>query len=168
VLSFPLEAHGYGAILATNGELSNNLRQLADHMKTLTAKPLSAYSSEWKTLPQQLVEISKTKSVGSAPENMVKVPGGDYLFKVAGIEIEGFNDIGVDVQYPWEDMPRRFHDHRMQIKAFYMDKYPVTNAQFKKFLDSTSYQPKDRLNFLRDWKNGSYPAGWANKPVTGA
>ena len=22
------------------------------------------------------------------------------------------------------------------------------------------------LNFLRDWKNGSYPDGWANKPVT--
>ena len=24
----------------------------------------------------------------------------------------------------------------------------------------------DDLNFLRDWKNGAYPEGWANKPVT--
>ena len=88
---------------------------------------------------------------------MVKIPAGDYVFKVQGIEIEGSNDIGVDVQYPWEDMPRRFHEHRMQIHAFLMDKYPVTNAEFKKFLDATHYHPADDLNFLRDWKNGTYP-----------
>ena len=42
----------------------------------------------------------------------------------------------------------------------------MTNAQFKKFLDTTRYHPQDDLNFLRDWKNGTYPEGWANKPVT--
>jgi formylglycine-generating enzyme required for sulfatase activity len=47
-----------------------------------------------------------------------------------------------------------------------MDKYPVTNADFKKFLDATHYQHKDDLNFLKDWQNGSYPDGWAKKPVT--
>lgn len=166
VLSFPLETHGYGAILAANGEPSKDVRQLMDRMKALTARPLSAYSAEWKTLPQQLVEIPATKPATSAPENMIKIPGGEYLFKVQGIEIEGFNDIGVDVQYPWEDTPRRFHEHRMQIKPFYMDKYPVTNAEFKKFLDAAHYHPKDDLNFLRHWKNGSYPEGWGSKPVT--
>jgi iron(II)-dependent oxidoreductase len=55
----------------------------------------------------------------------------------------GFNDIGVDVQYPWEPTPRRFHEHPMQIKPFFIDKYPVTNAQFKQFLDATHYHPKD-------------------------
>jgi formylglycine-generating enzyme required for sulfatase activity len=97
---------------------------------------------------------------------MIKIPGGDYVFKVHGIEIEGNNDVGVDVQYPWEDMPRRFHEHRMEIKPFYMDKYPVTNAQFRKFLDATQYHPTDSLNFLRDWRDGSYPDGWSDKPVT--
>jgi len=33
-------------------------------------------------------------------------------------------------------------------------------------VDSTHYHPKDDLNFLRDWKDGSYPPGWENKPVT--
>ena len=42
----------------------------------------------------------------------------------------------------------------------------MTNAEFKKFLDATHYHPKDDLNFLHDWKNGTYPDGWANKPVT--
>jgi formylglycine-generating enzyme required for sulfatase activity len=85
---------------------------------------------------------------------------------VEGIEIEGFNDIGVDVQYPWEDTPRRFHDHPMHLKSFWIDKYPVTNAQFKKFIDVTHHHPQDDLNFLRDWQNGKYPEGWDNKPVT--
>ena len=94
---------------------------------------------------------------------MIRVPGGDYLFESQGIEIEGSDDIGVDVQYPWENSARRFHEHRMQIKPFYIDKYPVTNAEFKKFLDASHYHPKDDLNFLKDWKNGTYPEGWAKQ-----
>jgi gamma-glutamyl hercynylcysteine S-oxide synthase len=166
VLSFALEAHGFGAILEAQGQPDSEIQNLVARMKSMTASPLSGYSKEWKTLPQQLIPIERTKTPGTVPSGMVKIPGGDYVFKVQGIEIEGFNDIGVDVQYPWEDMPRRFHEHRMQIKPFYIDKYPVTNAEFKQFLDATHYRAKDSLNFLRDWKNGSYPDGWAKKPVT--
>jgi formylglycine-generating enzyme required for sulfatase activity len=97
---------------------------------------------------------------------MIKIPAGDFDFRVEGIEIEGFDDIGVDVQYPWENTPRRFHNHPMQIDSFWIDKYPVTNAQYKQFLAATHYHPTDGLNFLRDWANGTYPAGWDNKPVT--
>src|SRR5205814_314925 len=61
---------------------------------------------------------------------------------------------------------RRHHDHVIEIKPFSIDRYPVTNAQFKKFVDAARYDPKDDHNFLRDWKNGTYPAGWSNKPVT--
>ena len=32
---------------------------------------------------------------------------------------------------------------RIHIKSFYIDKYPVTNAEFKKFLDATHYHPQD-------------------------
>jgi gamma-glutamyl hercynylcysteine S-oxide synthase len=54
----------------------------------------------------------------------------------------------------------------MTIKPFYMDKYPVTNAEFKKFLDATRYHPRDDGNFLKDWEHGAYPEGTAKKPVT--
>ena len=166
VLSFVTEAHGYGAILAQPGEPDAGIRALMAKMKQMTAEPLASYSHEWKALGQQVVEIAPTAPAGSAPEGMVRIPGGDYLFKVEGIEIEGDDDIGVDVQYPWEESARRFHEHRMQIKPFFMDKYPVTNADFKKFLDASHYHPADELNFLKDWKNGTYPDGAANKPVT--
>ena len=97
---------------------------------------------------------------------MVKIPGGSFIFKVSGTEIEGDGNPGVDVQYPWEDSPRRFHEKAMQIAPFYIDKYPVTNAQFKQFLDATHYAPRDALNFLRDWNDGAMPQGWEKRPVT--
>ncbi len=166
VLSFPIEAHGYGAVMAVHGSPDARIDELMSRMKTMTATPLSSYSHEWKPLTQQLVEIEKTKAAATTPEGMVKIPAGEYVFKLQGIEIEGFDDVGVDVQYPWEDTPRRFHEHRMHVNAFYIDKFPVTNAAFKKFLAATHYRPQDDLNFLRDWKGGSYPQGWDNKPVT--
>jgi formylglycine-generating enzyme required for sulfatase activity len=166
VLAFSLEAHGFGAVLASAGEPSTDMQKLMARMKEITAKPLSSYSSEWRTLPQKMVESEPTKAASGNLEGMVRIAGGDYVFRVEGIEIEGFNDIGVDVQYSWEDTPRRFHEHRMQVKPFLIDKYPVTNVQFKKFLEATHYHPKDDLHFLADWKDGSYPNGWANKPVT--
>ena len=166
VLSFSIEAHGYGAILQIYGEPGNDVRSLLSKMNALTARPLASYSDQWTALPQQIVEIPATKKLATTPEGMVRIAGGHYLFRVEGIEIEGSNDIGVDVQCPWEDSPRRYHEHAIEMKSFFIDRFPVTNAQFKTFLDATKYHPQDDLNFLRDWSKGTYPEGWANKPVT--
>jgi formylglycine-generating enzyme required for sulfatase activity len=165
-LSFTLEAHGYGALLATRNAPTAQQQSLMARMKKMTASPLASYPGEWKTLPQQMVPIPATKPSKIAPEGMVKVPGGSFLFSVRGSEIEGHDDIGIDVQYPWEDSPRRFHEQKIQVKPFWIDTYPVTNAQFKAFLDKTHYRPEDDVNFLRDWKDGSFPKGWENRPVT--
>jgi formylglycine-generating enzyme required for sulfatase activity len=166
VLAFPIEAKGYGAVLATNTAPDQKIAALMSTMKSITATPLSTYSHEWRVLPQQIVPIQSTKAATTAPAGMIRIPEADFLFRVSGVEIEGFNDVGVDVQYPWEDSPRRFHEHPIHVNSFYIDKFPVTNADFKKFLDATHYHPKDDLNFLRDWKNGTYPSGWEDKPVT--
>jgi formylglycine-generating enzyme required for sulfatase activity len=166
VVSLDLEAHGIGALLATKGDPSAAQQQLMSRMHAMTAEPLSSYSGEWKPLQQQLVDIRPTVAQATAPKGMVKIPASNFWFKVKGIEIEGTDDVGLDVQYPWENSSRRFHEHRIRIASFYIDQYPVTNAQFKEFLDAAHYHPKNDLNFLRDWKNGSYPDGWGNKPVT--
>jgi len=166
VLSLDLEARGFGAVLATRGDPSEAQRKLMAKMQPMTAQPLVAFSSAWKTLPQTAVEVHPTTPASSSPSGMIRIPAADFLFKVEGIEIEGSNDVGVDVQYPWEPDARRFHEHRIMIRSFYIDRYPVTNAQFKKFLDASHYRPQDDGNFLRDWRNGNFPEGWANKPVT--
>jgi formylglycine-generating enzyme required for sulfatase activity len=97
---------------------------------------------------------------------MVKIPAGKFEMEVSGLEIEGSENPGVDVQMPGEDLPRRHHRVLFDMAGFYMDKYPITNKDFKAFLDSTGYRPVDPINFLKDWKDGRYPKGWDNKPVT--
>jgi formylglycine-generating enzyme required for sulfatase activity len=166
ILSFPIEAHGFGAILATDSEPDAKLHGLMDAMRALSAVPLASYSGEWTVLHQQLLPIAPTRAPGAAPAGMIRIPAADFLFRTAGIEIEGFNDVGVDVQYPWEDSPRRFHEHPMHIGSFYIDKFPVTNAEFKRFLDASHYHPREDLNFLRDWRQGAFPPGWERRPVT--
>ena len=165
-LSFPIEQHGFGAVAAVLGEPDKSLVQLMERMKSMTERPLISYPNQWTPLPQQMVEIKPTTARPSFSSEMIRIPAGDFLFAVGGMELEGANDAGIDIQYSWEDIPRRFHRHFMHINAFAMDKYPVTNREFKAFLDATHYHPKDDANFLKDWKDGTYPGGWANKPVT--
>ena len=70
---------------------------------------------------------------------MVRIPGAhEYEFRVSGVMIEGGNDAGTGVQYPWEPTPRRHHCQTLTMRPFYIDKYPVTNAQFKEFLSQTA------------------------------
>ena len=166
ILSFDLEGLGFGAILAASGTPSGQLRELMDFMSQRSHRALSSYSKEWKAVRQALVEIPSTKPANSIPPGMVRIPEADFDFKVTGIEVEGGNDPGVDVQYPGESVPRRTHHHRVHIHAFYIDRTPVTNLEFKKFLDATHYRPADDHNFLRDWQNETYPEGWEKKPVT--
>ena len=164
VLNFSIEARGYGALLAAQAQVPELDAFLAE-MAMLAKKPLMSYSETRPFLPQQVVDIPATTKSTSIPEGMVRIDGGRYDFQVAGIMIEGNNEIGVDVQYPWEDSPRRHHQHSMTISSFFMDKYPVTNAGFKRFLDATRYRPRDDHNFLKHWTNGAYPPGSANQPV---
>jgi len=164
-IELELEPNGYGAVLETRQD-SLVPTNLLNAMQTFAQQPLVSFSKEWKALPQQLVSIAPTHPTASAPDGMVKIPAADYEFTVHGIEVEGMNEEGTDVQYPWETSPRRFHAKLLHISAFWIDKYPVTNAEFERFLDATHYRPPDDHNFLKDWADGTYPAGWANKPVT--
>jgi gamma-glutamyl hercynylcysteine S-oxide synthase len=165
-LSFPIEGHGYGAVLAVHGEPDPQLRALMDTMGAIAVKSLAAYDDHWQVLPQTIIDIAPTKPYDSAPSGMVEIPAGHFLFKVHGIEIEGADQDGVDVAYPWERTPRRFHEQPLDIKRFFIDRTPVTNKQFRVFLHAVQYHPKDDANFLKDWKNGAYPSGWDDKPVT--
>ena len=79
--------------------------------------------------------------------------GKDYGDGVVGI------DVGVD------ELPRRTAklEH-----GFYMDRYEVTQAQYKKFVDSTVQRAPDNQNHPEDpyiWKEKTYPEGISENPV---
>jgi iron(II)-dependent oxidoreductase len=167
VFDLKLEARGFGALLAIEtGARPDGLDAFLDRMKELSRKPLRSFSSEWHSLAQTLVPIERTKPSAEAPRDMAAIPAGEFDFRVQGIEIEGQTWDGLDVQYPWEPSPRRSHRQRLRIDAFHIDRYPVTNVQFKAFLDASQYRPDDDHNFLRHWQGGVPPRGWENKPVT--
>ena len=168
-LSFNIEAKGYGAVLELdNGRPAGEFLQFLTKMKKQAATPLNSIPADWKPLPQQIVAIAKTRKPAQAPNGMILIPAAnDYNFETKGVMIEGDElPDAMGTQYPWESHPQKDHQKTMAVDAFYMDKYPVTNKQFKEFLDASHYQPKDSHNFLKYWVNGSYPAGWDNKPVT--
>ncbi|MYN47190.1 SUMF1/EgtB/PvdO family nonheme iron enzyme [Pseudoduganella sp. FT93W] len=167
VIDLVLEPRGYGAVLQYQGDtLPSGLAPLLATMGALARTPLQAHSNQWQFLPQRLVPIAATARAASAPPGMVHIPAGSFDFRVTGIEIEGENRAGMDVQYPWEDAPRRGHVHRMQLSAFYIDRYPVSNEEFRRFLDDSGYRPADGHNFLRHWQDGAPRAAETGSPVT--
>jgi sulfatase modifying factor 1 len=65
-----------------------------------------------------------TRSNGRAKvhtEHMVWIPGGEFL-------------MGSDRHYP-EEAPA----HRVAVDGFWVDRYPVTNAAFRRFVDATGH-----------------------------
>jgi formylglycine-generating enzyme required for sulfatase activity len=162
-LRFGMEASGYGAVLAQPEAADSGLRAFLDEMRTLNARPLSSFPKIWQVLPQQIVAIERTAPAAQAPAGMVAIPAATrYHFNVHGIEIEGGDDIGVDVQYPGEDSPRRHHAQTLAIPAFYMDRYNVTNREFAAFVKAANYHPADDHNFLKDWKDDDRPVTWVS------
>jgi len=167
VFDFALEGRGFGALLAlAPGAAIDGLDAFLARMRERARVPLQSLSAQWRSLPQQLVPIEPTRPAAEAPPGMLAIPAGTFDFVVGGVEIEGQTWEGNDVQYPWEDSARRGHRHRLQMPAFFIDRTPVTNAQFRDFLDASGWRPRDPHNFLRHWQGGAPPPGWEHKPVT--
>jgi formylglycine-generating enzyme required for sulfatase activity len=59
---------------------------------------------------------------------------------------------------------------RLNVPAFYIDKYEVTNKRYKRFIDATSYkvpwsQEPAVAAFIWDWQKRMYPEGKGDDPV---
>ncbi|MDX5479704.1 MAG: formylglycine-generating enzyme family protein, partial [Cyclobacteriaceae bacterium] len=103
-------------------------------------------------IPRLISEPEKTKSYDQIPEGMVKIPSGTFTLKVTNGD--------QFIPYPVQGYPKK-----IQLSSFLMDKHPVTNVQFKEFIDATGYWPTDDHRFLAHWENGRIPSGKENYPV---
>ena len=184
---------GFGALLITTHSADPTLGNFLDRMRKLSATKLAQYRCEggptcvnngtvdtdpWPFFPtcnasvcagltMQAVPKVATKPHTSAPTaDAIKIVGGDFLFVTSGVMIEGDTAQGVDVQFPFEPSPRKVHSGMVQVPTLWVDKYPVTNDKFAKFLAETQYKPVDSERFLQHWHQGKPRPGWGNKPVT--
>ena len=102
--------------------------------------------------PLLVSESAATSAVSKTPDGMVKIPAGSFTMHVVnGDEF---------ISYPKVGYPKQ-----ISLKTFYIDRYPVTNNQFKNFIDETKYSPSDTVHFLRQWVNGKIKKGEENFPV---
>jgi len=167
ILAVDLEQHGFGAVLAVKENAdTSDLSDFLTLMSDMCKEPLQNFSNTWQAISQEIVLTSPTKPAAGPPPGMVAISAGAFDFRVSGIEVEGYLWKGLDFQYPWENSARRSHQHHLEMNAFYIDRYPVTNADFECFIEAAVYQPEDSHNFLRDWQDGKPREGWENKPVT--
>ena len=93
--------------------------------------------------------------IGRDGAEMVLIPAGDF-------------QMGSDDSAEHNEKPV----HTVYVDAFYMDKYEVTNAQFKTFVDANPQWQKDNIpdkyhngNYLKQWNGNDYPSGHGNYPV---
>lgn len=101
--------------------------------------------------PRLITGVAKTPP-SKTHDGMVRIPAGKFTYK--GTQGDDF------IPYPKDNQGASF-----DLPSFWMDKFPVTNAQFKKFLDETRYRPQDANHFLEHWPNGVIPKGQENFPV---
>jgi serine/threonine protein kinase/formylglycine-generating enzyme required for sulfatase activity/dienelactone hydrolase len=114
----------------------------------------------------------KLAALGTIPERMVRVPGGEINLEIPGIEKSVSS---------------------LELPDYWMDQFEVTNKQFKQFVDGGGYrtatywkQPfvdngrtlswEEAMSRFRDkagrpgpatWELGNYPEGQDDYPVTG-
>jgi len=97
----------------------------------------------------------QTEKVKDPPTGMTTIPAGIF-------SCDHYRVGNSFIRYP-ENLTEK--GEKIPMKKFFMDIYPVTNGQFKTFLDATGYLPKDTVNFLKHWKNNRIPSGEEAFPV---
>jgi len=93
-------------------------------------------------------------------ESMVYIPEGEFLMGSNDDELMEIKKVygkrgGIEGYLFEKEKPKR----RVFVKSFYIDKYEVTNAQYKKFIIATGHPAPS------GWDNFKYPPGKANNPV---
>jgi iron(II)-dependent oxidoreductase len=84
---------------------------------------------------------------------MIAVPGGKFVYQSTHRWREGGFIL-------FDEGPRT-----VQMQNFWIDRYEVTNDDFRRFLESSGYRPAEPHNFLRHWRDG-FPEALAHHPVT--
>lgn len=109
---------------------------------TPTYKPITSTARRTTPAPSETVRKKEELKI---PSQMVYIPAGEFI-------------IGWDK----EDKPIK-----ISLETFYIDKYEVTNEDYKKFVDTTGHRPprhpvESKYNV---WDGGNFPAFFARHPV---
>ncbi|MBO9572822.1 MAG: SUMF1/EgtB/PvdO family nonheme iron enzyme, partial [Chitinophagaceae bacterium] len=148
------------AVKSTNEDFDNFLKEMRSVREN--------YNDDNTVLPAALANLKKVQStrlVTGFPSNQMVEIKPAIIRQSSVIESRECGTyysspvVTVDLS-KYEVFPRTANISRIAI-----DITPVTNNQYYDFIKATGYKPKDNTNFLKHWKNGTFPEGKANYPV---
>lgn len=155
--------------------LTNPQKRL-EHLSTLQTeilKPVEPIPVEEFTTPEpeESSTFEQTSLSVPVPEDMMLIPAGEFQMG----------------SYEWWNT-RENREHTVYVDAFCIDKYPVTNAQYKRFIDaipawrkSSNWKRRNKLRtrmmptvkhqyndgeYLKHWNGNNFPTGEEDHPVT--
>ena len=94
---------------------------------------------------------------GPIPDGMVLIPGGKFLM---GTTADRQRQLAEQYQVN-PDLFEIQKSREVEVPAFYIDRYEVTNRQYKAFLDATGH----RVPIA--WIEQGYPEGMDDYPISG-
>jgi iron(II)-dependent oxidoreductase len=102
--------------------------------------------------PWLVSEKVRTERATEIPANMVLVPAATIR-----LNVQSNDDF---IAYPSAGKERM-----VVADSFLIDKYPVTNEEFLRFIREARYIPKDTSNYLKHWERGMPVIGQERYPV---
>lgn len=159
---------GIGCILAYRREM------LPDDFDDLLSLQASTYKKktcniEYSQLEAVLKPVSPTKAYKTIPQGMIVVNEyeGEIPVTFNCREIGYYRSLEYDFinRGPTALHQKVTFSRDVKVSHIAIDTCPVTNIQYKEFLDATNYQPRFSENFLKHWINGEIPVGAEHEPV---
>ena len=137
-----------------DGRSEEQWRRLLNQARDTLTDPKKRH--EYLTTLQYKETFNDITSGNTSLQNMSLIPEGE--FEMGSNDDEAFDD-----EHPV---------HTVFLNEFYIDQYPVTNAQYKAFLDANPQWSRHEIpkkycdvDYLKHWRWDSYPRGEADYPV---
>lgn len=102
--------------------------------------------------PWLMSDIDRTEPADRIIRNMVLVPGSPIAMRLRA------NDNFI----PY---PSYSENEVVMVDSFLIDRFPVTNEEYYRFLVETGYYPADTVNYLTNWVDMTFKQGQEKYPV---
>lgn len=159
---------GIGCIVAfKKNKLPDNFNKLLTTQSIIYKE--KTYNTGSPQLEAILKPVSATKLYKNIPQDMVAVD--EYEGEIPVVfncrEIGYYHSLEYDFvnRGPYAPHQKVTFSRNVKVKKIAIDLTPVTNAQYKKFLEATGYKPRFTENFLKHWDKGLIPVGMEQHPV---
>ena len=144
------KAHSVTASLISNEcqqchsrqEVEEKLIRVAQSVANEKHLPKPPKTADHMVLGMSLPMYYEGSRIGAEPNKMILIPAGEFT-------------MGTNLRLSDEGPA-----HKVVLKAFWIDKYEVTNLQYKKFSDETNRKSPPHF------ENRTFPDGKADHPVT--